>query len=130
MKAVIPVIDETREKSYYLQVYDYIKKAVLNGDITEGEKLPSLRSLSKSTGLSITTIEQAYNQLTVEGYIYSKAQSGYYVDSVFTYLNRTVSKKILFHQRNCMIRTTRILLNYRIISSIPTVLISINGKNA
>ena len=84
MKAVIPVLDDTREKSYYLQVYDYIKKAVLNGDIGEGEKLPSLRSLSKSTGLSITTIEQAYNQLTVEGYIYSKAQSGYYVDSVFT----------------------------------------------
>lgn len=93
MKAVIPVLDDTREKSYYLQVYDYIKKAVLNGDIGEGEKLPSLRSLSKSTGLSITTIEQAYNQLTVEGYIYSKAQSGYYVDSVFTYLNRTVPEK-------------------------------------
>ena len=47
MKAVIPVIDETREKSYYLQVYDYIKKAVLNGDITEGEKLPSLQESFK-----------------------------------------------------------------------------------
>lgn len=93
MKAVIPVLDDTRKKSYYLQVYDYIKKAVLNGDIDEGEKLPSLRSLSKSTGLSITTIEQAYNQLAVEGYIYSKAQSGYYVNSVFTHLSKTVPEK-------------------------------------
>ncbi len=86
MKAVIPVIDETRKKAYYLQVYDYIRSAVLRGDIKEGEKLPSLRGLSRSTGLSITTIEQAYNQLAVEGYITSKAQSGYYVNDVGSHL--------------------------------------------
>ena len=83
MKALVPVLDESRQTPYYIQLFDYIKQAILDGEITEGEKLPSLRSLAKSTGLSITTIEQAYNQLLVEGYIYSKAQSGYYVSRIF-----------------------------------------------
>jgi len=90
MKAIVPVLDETSKKPYYQQLYDYLKHAILAGDIMKGEKLPSLRNLAKSTGLSITTIEQSYNQLLVEGYIYSKAQSGYYVDDVFSHLNQTV----------------------------------------
>ena len=90
MKAIMPVLDDSRKKPYYLQVYDYIKAAILSGEIMEGEKLPSLRALSKSTGLSITTIEQCYNQLLVEGYIYSRAQSGYYVSRVFSHSSKTV----------------------------------------
>ncbi len=83
MKALVPVFDDTRQTPYYIQLYDYIKQAILAGEVDEGEKLPSLRSFAKSTGLSITTIEQAYNQLLVEGYIYSRAQSGYYVSRVY-----------------------------------------------
>lgn len=88
MKAILPVFDKTIKRAYYLQLYDYLKGAILRGELNENEKLPSLRSLSKSTELSITTIEQAYNQLLVEGYIYSKAQSGYYVSNVFSHSNK------------------------------------------
>ncbi|MDO4868735.1 MAG: PLP-dependent aminotransferase family protein [Bacillota bacterium] len=84
MKAILPVFDDSRRSPYYIQLYDHIKHSIMTGDIAEGEKLPSLRNLAKSTGLSITTIEQAYNQLLVEGYIYSKAQSGYYVSRIFS----------------------------------------------
>lgn len=84
MKAIIPNIDETSKRPYYLQLYDYIKRSILSGEIVEGEKLPSLRSLSKTLDLSMTTIELAYSQLVVEGYIYSKPQSGYYASSVIS----------------------------------------------
>ena len=87
MKAIFPIIDENIKKPYYQQLYDYLKQSILTGEIMKGDKLPSLRNLAKSTGLSITTVEQAYNQLLVEGYIYSKAQSGYYVDDVSSHLN-------------------------------------------
>ena len=90
MKALLPVFDETREKPYYLQLYGYIRNLILAGEITEGEKLPSLRSLAKTTSLSITTIEQSYNQLLVEGYIYARPQSGYYVSKVLTGRSQTV----------------------------------------
>lgn len=82
MKAILPVFDETRKSPYYLQLYAYLKQAILSGEIAGGERLPSLRNLARSTGLSLTTIEKAYNQLLVEGYIYSKAQSGYYAGTV------------------------------------------------
>lgn len=89
MKAILPVLNESRNRPYYLQLYDYIRDAILAGDIMEGEKLPSLRSLAKSTGLSITTVKQAYDQLLVEGYVYSKAQSGYYAAEVFSHSQKT-----------------------------------------
>ena len=91
MKAILPLLDEQSKRPYYLQVYDHIKKAILSGEIMEGEKLPSLRSLAKSTTLSVTTIEQCYNQLLVEGYIYSRAQSGYYVSRVFSHSHKTAA---------------------------------------
>lgn len=93
MKALIPNINEQSKRPYYLQLYDYLKEAILLGEITAGEKLPSLRNLSKSLKLSMTTVELAYSQLTVEGYIYSKPQSGYYASSVQTSAPARKSKK-------------------------------------
>ncbi|MDD3199181.1 MAG: PLP-dependent aminotransferase family protein [Eubacteriales bacterium] len=82
MKAIIPDFQTRSAVPLYLQLYNYVKAAILDGSILPSERLPSLRSLSKSLGLSITTIELAYNQLLVEGYIYSKPQSGYYVNRI------------------------------------------------
>lgn len=97
MKAIFPVLDENRSRPYYLQLYDYIRNAISAGEIMEGEKLPSLRTLAKSTGLSITTVKQAYDQLLVEGYVHSKAQSGYYAGKVFPLSEETVpSEKSIF----------------------------------
>lgn len=93
MKAIMPLLDETSKKPYYLQIYDYIKDSILRGEITEGEKLPSLRALARSVGVSVTTVEQCYNQLLVEGYIYSRAQSGYYVSNVFSHSRRAAESR-------------------------------------
>lgn len=82
MKAIIPDFNYQSTRPLYLQLYTYIKNAILCGSIMTAEKLPSLRALSKSLGLSLTTIELAYNQLLVEGYITSKPQSGYYVNQI------------------------------------------------
>lgn len=79
MKAILPVLDPTRSMPLYLQLYHYIRESILSGEIREGEKLPSLRSLASSLALSLTTISATYEQLEVEGYITSRPQSGYYV---------------------------------------------------
>lgn len=82
MKAIIPNIDNNSSTPYYLQLYRYLKDAILSGEIQAGEKLPSLRLLSKNLNLSMTTVGLAYDQLSVEGYIYSKPQSGYYACNI------------------------------------------------
>lgn len=82
MISLTPILNDALPIPLYMQLYQYIRDAVLAGHIPPGEKLPSLRALSKSLALSLSTIASAYNQLSVEGYITSHPQSGYYVNSI------------------------------------------------
>lgn len=83
MKALLPNLDGNSHRPLYLQLYDYIKNAILTKEIVPGEKLPSLRNLSDALGVSLTTVDLAYSQLSVEGYIFSKPQSGYYINHMY-----------------------------------------------
>jgi GntR family transcriptional regulator / MocR family aminotransferase len=81
---MLPVLDFDSHTSLYMQVYAYIKTAILQSTLKADEKLPSLRNLALESGISVTTIELAYNQLLVEGYIRSRAKSGFYVNNIDT----------------------------------------------
>lgn len=82
MKPIYINQNDSNKKFLYLQLYDIIKQRILTGEMKSGEKLPSLRTLSKDLGISITTSELAYNQLLVEGYISSRPKSGYYIAEI------------------------------------------------
>ncbi len=82
MKPIIPNLDNSNKEFLYIQLYETIKSDILSGAMAAGEKLPSLRSLSRELGISVTTTGQAYDQLLVEGYIISKPQSGYFVADI------------------------------------------------
>ena len=71
-----------RRYPLYIQLYEYIRSEIISGNIKEGAKLPALRRIAGDLNLSITTVEFAYNQLSVEGYIESKPQSGFYVAKI------------------------------------------------
>lgn len=64
----------------YIQLYKEIKDRILEGRLKEGERLPSKRALSAHLKISVLTVENAYGQLLDEGYIRSKAGSGYFVE--------------------------------------------------
>ena len=66
----------------YEFLYKSIRDDILSGKLQKQEKLPSKRALAEHLGISTITVENAYNQLTAEGYIYSKPRSGYYVSSI------------------------------------------------
>lgn len=82
MKMISPDFDNSSKTPLYIQLYDYLKSEITSGAIGSGEKLPSLRKLSRDLSISITTADLAYSQLAVEGYIYSVPQSGYYVSEL------------------------------------------------
>lgn len=69
---------EKNSTSLYMQLYLQIKEDIKNNSIKG--KLPSIRKMSIDYKISKNTVEAAYNQLYVEGYIYSKPQSGYFVN--------------------------------------------------
>ena len=66
-------------ESMYTHLYKCIKNDILVGTLKASEKLPSKRMLAKNLGISLITVENAYAQLLVEGYIYSEPKRGYYV---------------------------------------------------
>lgn len=66
-------------ESMYTHLYKCIKNDITSGVLHAEEKLPSKRMLAKNLGISLITVENAYAQLVVEGYIYSQPKRGYYV---------------------------------------------------
>lgn len=71
-------LESHSSKSLYAQIYEYIKKDLSEGRIAPGERVPSIRNMSRMLGVSITTVRMAYDQLIVEGYLESRPQSGFY----------------------------------------------------
>ena len=62
----------------YVQVANFIKNLIDKRQIKEGDKLPTIRELSKKFGVNNVTIVSAYNKLKAEGYAYQKVGSGSY----------------------------------------------------
>ncbi|MGG1675255.1 PLP-dependent aminotransferase family protein [Neobacillus sp. NRS-1170] len=81
MLELTPVLDYKSDKPLYLQLSNYVKQEILSGRIKPKEKLPSKRNLSNYLGLSLNTIQSAYDQLCAEGYVESKPRKGLFVAS-------------------------------------------------
>lgn len=92
MIEITPVLDNKNGKPLYIQLANYIKQEILSGRIKPKEKLPSKRNLSNYLGLSLNTIQSAYEQLCAEGYIESKPRKGLFVT--------TFDNDIIFNQRD------------------------------
>lgn len=65
--------------SKYLDIYNYIKKEIVSGQIGYGGRLPSVRKASELFSVSRTSVQNAYFALAADGFIISEPQSGYYV---------------------------------------------------
>lgn len=83
----------TGSDSLYESLYKCIKNDILQGKLCAGEKLPSKRSFAKNLGISVITVENAYGQLSDEGYIYSMPKRGFYVSDIDMVVNPNTSAK-------------------------------------
>ena len=63
----------------YEQFSTEIREKIDHGYYHTGEKLPSIRDMSVSRGVSISTVQEAYQLLEDSGILFSKPKSGYYV---------------------------------------------------
>lgn len=70
------------KENKYITLYAKIRDDILRGKIESGERLPSKRAFAAELGVSVVTVQLAYDQLLAEGYIYSKERSGYFVEKV------------------------------------------------
>ncbi len=66
-----------RSDHLYLEVATRIETLIEKGAIKIGDRLLSVRSLSKEQGISLSTAFQSYYHLESKGLIEARPQSGY-----------------------------------------------------
>lgn len=93
-------IDNRSGAPIYDQIYSQIKDAILSGQVTEGEALPSIRALAKDLRISVITTKRAYDELENEGFIYTLPGKGCFVAERSTELLREENlRKIESHMQ-------------------------------
>ena len=75
------LLDKNSSAYLYHQVIDFIENQQKVGALNPGDKLPSLRKLSRQFEISVPTVKQAYMELERQGHVCAKPQSGYYLQA-------------------------------------------------
>lgn len=73
------IISNANQQPIYEQIYLQIKNQIIAGTLSEGEALPSIRSLAKDLRISVITTKRAYDELEREGFIYTVGGKGCFV---------------------------------------------------
>ena len=63
----------------YEQLVQAFKESMLNGELSPGDMLPSIRSLAKDLEISVITTKRAYEELESENLIYSHPGKGFFL---------------------------------------------------
>mgnify|MGYP000869576373 CR=1 FL=1 len=73
------LISNSSGQPIYDQICTQIKSNIIDGNLKEGDALPSIRSLAKDLRISVITTKRAYDELEKEGFIYTIASKGCFV---------------------------------------------------
>ena len=73
------IISNSSEAPIYEQIVSQIKAQIMNGQLAEGDALPSMRALAQSLRISVITTKRAYEELEREGFIVSQTGKGSFV---------------------------------------------------
>jgi len=73
------IISNASGKPIYEQITSQIKTLILNGSLSEGESLPSMRLLAKELRISVITTKRAYEDLERDGFIETVTGRGSFV---------------------------------------------------
>lgn len=73
------IISNSSSEPIYEQIGNQIKQMIINGDLQEGDALPSIRNLAKELQISVITTKRAYEELEKEGFIETVPGKGTYI---------------------------------------------------
>lgn len=76
-------IDPAGDTAPYEQLRTQIAAMAASGDLTAGQKLPTVRQLAADLGLAVNTVARAYRELESDGVISTQGRRGTFVRSSF-----------------------------------------------
>ena len=72
-------ISNSGQEPIYAQITRQIKAKILNGELQQGDALPSIRLLAKELRISVITTKRAYEDLERDGFVVTVAGKGCFV---------------------------------------------------
>ncbi len=72
-------LDRNSAQAVYLQIRDRLSRLIESGALQPGDRLPSIRTLAKTTNVNKLTVIEAYSVLEADGLIHARQGSGYFV---------------------------------------------------
>lgn len=72
-------LDYRDSRPIYEQVKDSLRRLMVTGVLSPGDKLPSVRALASQLSINPNTIRRAYAELEAEGYVLSVTGKGSFV---------------------------------------------------
>ena len=95
-------LNERGTLTLYEYLYKCIKDDIVSGKIKTDEKLPSKRNMAKNHDISVITVENAYAQLLVEGYIRAVEKKGYFANEITNQIseNQEVTENVSEYKIN------------------------------
>ena len=103
------VISNTSDMPLYKQIEDQIIDAILKGDLSEGETLPSIRSLANDLKVSVLTIRRVYDDLEKDGFVNRQVGIGTIVSAGNVELLRDSKRRLVEQKMLDMIQTAKAL---------------------
>ncbi|WP_226035818.1 GntR family transcriptional regulator [Aquibacillus saliphilus] len=73
------LISTSSKVPLFIQIKEQIKQQVYQGELKEGDALPSMRVLAKQLKVSVITTKRAYEDLEMEGFLISSVGKGTFV---------------------------------------------------
>lgn len=99
----------TSGEPIYLQIKEQIKNQILNGQLQDGELLPSIRNLAQNLKISVITTKRAYDELEQEGLVTSVSGKGTFVSGNNKESIREIKYRALEDQIRITIKESRVM---------------------
>jgi GntR family transcriptional regulator len=88
-------IDTKSGVPYYRQIIEQIKFGIARGELTPGDRLPTVRQLAVELSINPNTVIRAYRELEIEGVLDTQQGSGTFVGSAKPEVDRLEKRRML-----------------------------------
>ena len=89
------LISNSSDLPLYQQIKDQLKDAILQGDLKDGDSMPSIRRFANDLGVSVLTIRRVYDELEQEGFLVQQVGVGTFVSAANAELLRDARRRVV-----------------------------------
>lgn len=78
----------TSDRPIFIQIMEKLKRDIVTGLYSPGDKLPSVRDLAGEAAVNPNTMQRAFSELEREGLVYTKRTNGRFITEDTTMINQ------------------------------------------